>query len=715
MIPRLLLPSRLLSAVVLYAIATALLVTLWATNRPWLGLRLAFDGELKAAVVKKSEGPSAGIPVGTALTEIGTGDRRMRLVAADFTVEPDGAIATYADYEDFLSRQGKLAALQAESEVTFTDVEGRVWTVNPGAGRPIASLPPDFWVQVAVGVIAWLIAAGVWVFRRGELSARYLMLSGWSTAVFAPLATVYSTRELALPSDLFRWLNDLNFMGGSIFAGTLVALLTCYPRRIGPRWLGLAAVLVQVLWFLAQQAGVFESMVMARRLLVMVALAATFVLAGIQWRATRRDPIGRAALRWFLLSWLVGSGVFCLFILLPQMFGIDTSAMQGYAFLLFLLVYVGLAFGILRFRLFGLDEWWVRIVTWLGALLLLVVLDLLFLLQLRLSSEMSMSLALLVCGGLWLPLRGFLTGRLLGRSKASPQSVFKAVVDVALNPRPEERETMWRGCLQAGFDPLRIEPAVHAGAEPVLADGGLALVVPGVGDQEALRLEYARGGRSLFTAKDVAAAAELVGMLRHVIESRHAYEQGVRVERGRIARDIHDNIGAQLLSALHSREENRRDEVLRGALADLRGIINDASNPDLSVDEALADLRFETASRVAAGGLELDWRVDDGGTGSGLPAKVMHTLRPLIREATSNILKHARAQRVRVGIRRTAEELTVQVEDDGVGFDPVAIRPGNGLANMEARIAALSGRIVRSTAVGGRGACVTFHLPLQNR
>src|SRR5690606_11300077 len=107
-------------------------------------------------------------------------------------------------------------------------------------------------------------------------------------------------------------------------------------------------------------------------------LGVTFLLAWVQWRKTRRDPIGRAALRWFLLSWLLGSGLFCLLILLPQMFGVDTSAVQGFGFLLFLLVYGGLAFGILRFRLFGLDEWWLRVVTWMGALMVLVSLDLLF-------------------------------------------------------------------------------------------------------------------------------------------------------------------------------------------------------------------------------------------------------------------------------------------------------------------------------------------------
>jgi len=433
----------------------------------------------------------------------------------------------------------------------------------------------------------------------------------------------------------------------------------------------------------------------------------------VQWRGTRRDPVGRAALRWFLLSWLVGSGVFGLLILLPQMFGFDTTGVQGYSFLLFVLVYVGLAFGILRYRLFGLDEWWVRIVTWLGALLLLVVLDLLLVMQLHLSANVSLSLSLLICGLLWLPLRGFLSGRFFGQAKGSRQSVFNAVVDAALAPKAEDREELWKKCLRESFDPLQITSVEDARTEPGLVEGGVALWIPAVGGLGAVRMDYARGGRALFATKDVQAAGELMGMLRHVIASRTAYEQGVRVERGRIARDIHDNIGAQLLSALHTREEGKREDVLRGALADLRGIINDASNPELPVEEALADLRYETTERFSAGGVELDWLVEDNVGGTSVPAKLLHVVRPLIRETTSNILKHAQAKSVKVIIRRDAEELVVAIDDNGVGFDPAVVKRGNGLVNMEARVAAVNGRCDWMASVGGKGTRVTFNLPFQ--
>jgi signal transduction histidine kinase len=339
-----------------------------------------------------------------------------------------------------------------------------------------------------------------------------------------------------------------------------------------------------------------------------------------------------------------------------------------------------------------------------------VALDLVFLLQLQFSAGASLSLSLVVCGLLWLPLRGYLSSRMLGRREDDRPGLFKAVVGAALAPAADQREERWRDCLRLAFDPLRLEPAVHEGDGAGLAQDGLALLLPGVGGLPSLRLEYARGGRGLFGPRDVARADELLGMLRHALESRDAYEQGVRVERARIARDMHDNVGAQLLRALHTREDGRRESLLRETLSDLRGIINDASNPERSLEESLADLRYETAERLSAAGIELEWRVEEGGAPP-FPAKAVQALRPLVREAVSNIVKHARARCVEVTIAPRADGLSVAVEDDGTGFDFAAIKAGNGLANMRARVAALGGDIVWQPARGGAGVRVGLQLP----
>ncbi len=230
------------------------------------------------------------------------------LTRLDLTTEPDGSMGDYATCRCFLERQDRLSSIQASEDLVFVAEDGRRFVVRPSLeGRPLTALLADFWVQCVVGLIAWLVSAEVFAFRPGEASARYLLLSGASTLLFAPAAAVYTTRDLAVPGGLLRWASDLNFLGGSLFSASFAALLLVYPRRIAPGWAGPSVVALFVGWFMAQQAGLFGSMTFARRFLMMVGVAATFVLAALHWRVSGRDPLARAKLQWFLLSWVAGT------------------------------------------------------------------------------------------------------------------------------------------------------------------------------------------------------------------------------------------------------------------------------------------------------------------------------------------------------------------------------------------------------------------------
>ncbi len=227
-------------------------------------------------------------------------------------------------------------------------------------------------------------------------------------------------------------------------------------------------------------------------------------------------------------------------------------------------------------------------------------------------------------------------------------------------------------------------------ASAALQDDGSVLLIPGVGSIPALRLEHADGGRRLFSMRDANLAGELHAMLRHVADSRDAFEQGAAQERERIAIDIHDNIGVQLLGALHSHAPDRKDAMIRETLSDLRDIINNASQPGLSFDETLADLRVEIAEHLASVGVRLRWNVKAQEERT-LPPQVAHTLRSIVREATGNAIKHASASRLTIDIVQDAGIVTVAIEDDGAGFDPYSAQTGNGLANMRTRVTSLDG------------------------
>jgi signal transduction histidine kinase len=562
---------------------------------------------------------------------------------------------------------------------------------------------------MVVGAVSWLIAAAIFAFRPRETPARYVLLSGVAALLFIPIGPIYTARELGLPETAFYLINGANFLGGSLYAAATFALLLYYPNRLTPRWVGWAVIATFLAWYVAQAVGLFPDLTFARRFLVLCALAGAFGLSAIHWRISRRDPVARAALGWFVLSWVLVVAAFGLLILAPQMFGVDTEAAEPYAFLMFLLTYGGLAVGIMRYRLFELGEWWGRIMAWTLALALLAALDMLFLVGLRLSAEVSLSIALLVCGLVWLPVRGWIAERMLRRRRTDDRDVFEGLVQIGLSSQPADQLAYWVDVLRRRFDPLRLDVA-GAGERPGLGADGLALVTPALASLPALRLEYAHGGRALFSPADEQQARALIDMLNFVFQSRDAYERGVAVERKRIAGDIHDNLGATLLSALHSRDGERKDRYIRETLADLRSIVTEPAGPDTDLADMLARSRKEMAERLEARGVRLVWPVD-AAPPAGVDPAVVQSLRAMLRELTNNVLKHAAASEVRIALAAEGSDLVVTVEDDGKGFDPAAVVSGAGLGGLADRAARHGGSVTWSQGAGGRGARATIRLP----
>ena len=86
-------------------------------------------------------------------------------------------------------------------------------------------------------------------------------------------------------------------------------------------------------------------------------------------------------------------------------------------------------------------------------------------------------------------------------------------------------------------------------------------------------------------------------------------------------------------------------------------------------------------------GLEIATRLDlpDSQTGGVLDPELENTVYRLIQEALTNVVKHAHASSVKVTAVASNEHVTVEIEDDGVGFDAQARTEGFGLAGMRER------------------------------
>jgi signal transduction histidine kinase len=230
-------------------------------------------------------------------------------------------------------------------------------------------------------------------------------------------------------------------------------------------------------------------------------------------------------------------------------------------------------------------------------------------------------------------------------------------------------------------------------------------------------------GADEFTATDEALAIALAVVAGVSIENArlHARLQNLVVleDRERIARDLHDKVIQRLfatgmsLQALQPRvadpgSARRLDEAIDEldlTIREIRNTIFALHAPTTGLAAELAALIAELRERL---GITIDLRVE-GPLELVVPSTVAEHLTPVVREAVTNVARHAQASRVDVHIDVGAE-ITVRVIDDGIGMPAVADR-GEGLANLEHRAAAAHGTCTAVARPEG-GTVLTWRAPL---
>jgi signal transduction histidine kinase len=94
-----------------------------------------------------------------------------------------------------------------------------------------------------------------------------------------------------------------------------------------------------------------------------------------------------------------------------------------------------------------------------------------------------------------------------------------------------------------------------------------------------------------------------------------------------------------------------------------------------------------------------------------LPPRTKQELYRIAQEGLHNTVKHARANKVTLRLEQTIDGITMEVRDDGVGFDPTASFPGHlGLHSMRERVANLGGTF-QFESTPGAGTRICVHLP----
>lgn len=197
--------------------------------------------------------------------------------------------------------------------------------------------------------------------------------------------------------------------------------------------------------------------------------------------------------------------------------------------------------------------------------------------------------------------------------------------------------------------------------------------------------------------------------------------QAAQDERQRIASDLHDDLGAKLLTIAHAAAQpaaqpDDRDRVAgmaRQALDEMRLSVRGMTGQPAPAADVLADWRAETVGRLTAAGFSAHWQVQEPPDGLVLPARTHVQLTRVLREAVSNAIRHSGGSECTVCIAFEPGLLHMQVGDNGRGLHGAARQGmgGHGLAGIERRVRHLAGRHTVQPAPGG-GTLLALSVPL---
>ena len=334
-----------------------------------------------------------------------------------------------------------------------------------------------------------------------------------------------------------------------------------------------------------------------------------------------------------------------------------------------------------------------------------ISLDVLYGAMFSLNDFSSVTLSLASSVGLYIGARHWILNPLLGSSTLTTEQMFEHLYRIAraAEAAPQRSAELLAQLLQVLFEPLKVDLMEHRSLRTcVTADGSSMLVpVPPLGTDDSphdtptyvsVRVRFAQRGRHLFTAEDARLTDRIVEQFRRAVHFDKAVEQGRREERHRLAQDLHDDIGARLLTLMYKAESPEMEEYARHTLQDLKTLTRGLAASNHRLSHACVEWKSDLAHRLSAAHIDLKWSVafDDDIL---LTVVQWSALTRILRELVSNAIAHAQACQLDIDVRLERDHMDLTVTDDGVGRSPQTWSHGLGLGGVRKRVKQLGGDV----------------------
>ena len=581
------------------------------------------------------------------------------------------------------------------------------WTGADGVRHYLAAGPRGmvgvswaFWPLAGLALLLLLVGAVVALSRPSVFNALILLIAACQSGNLL-FAAAFSTPGLGLPVALVALDMPLRMAFDLVSGAAALHALALHPVRLA-RWRALRA----VAW---SGATLLVALALAGQLpqlwwwLQGTALVVCGVAFAMMALAQRHGPQPVAALinRFVVLIALASLGLS-----LALMLAASGSLSGALASAVVLIWQVGLAALLLIAPFIARSRQLMREFAFLAGISTVAAsLDLLFVAVFSLGAFTSLALVVFIALGVYAGARQWLFDRLIGSNVLTAERIFNQLYRAAreVQARPDQHVAQLANVLRELFEPLEVVRSSKALMRAQVACGGATLLVPfqsvragdeadAVPSSSALVLRFARRGKRIFTKEDARLADRVVEQLRRAVAYDLAVERGRNEERQRIAQDLHDDIGARLLTLMYQAPDPAMEDYVRHTLKDLKTLTRGLAASEHRLSHAVAEWKADIGQRLTAARVELDWSADIEADGQ-LSMVQWSALTRVLRELVSNTIHHGHATQVWVRLVVNRSGLHLVVADDGVGSDPQAWSHGLGLGGVRKRVKLLGGEV----------------------
>lgn len=709
-------PIVILFAAFLLIIFTEILIISVRVQQPWLGIQL--ENYQQDLFVTKVQDDS---PAHHKLFE---DDLIKGIIWKDHYITLNGNVLkgalankNFVDFHNYLALQTKLEEiLKHEKRINLVLGNNEVVSLFPHQNTPLYSLELLFWGLFISNTIGLLIGVMIWVYKPYRLESVCLLIASLSYFGAQSIYRLISSRELYINADLLNALAGLEAFFFYSFMCVVLILIGFYPNKvISKHYLYILPIVFLVLTLNYY----FKWIELPLHIFILPILPMLLFASWLfykQWQLSTGNPINRTTVLVLQLSVLLPAWLIVIFHAVPMILEVNPIISTLSARILLISMFLGWGIGIVRYHLFSIEYWWFKSLLWIIGGSLIVIVDVVLIGLFQASEVYALSLSILIVGFVYFPLRQLLLTKLLPDNYQILQDFLEYFSQSILQANfSGEFEKIWYQALNEKFKPLNIYTIQQTDCKVVLVDNGLVLRVPNLIGTSAYLLSGKQMAARLFNKADIKNVNSLLAIIRLAHNASNIREHAVLEERRRIMHDLHDTVGAQLLTLTYklSNPENRLQ--VKQALTTLRDTIRLSLKKNISfLSESLADWRVEIAERTELVGVELLWLQDESVDAIQLSTYQLLDLSQILRELVSNALKHAHPRHIEVQIViLDKQQLNLTLMHDGQIATPEHWHEGTGMHSIRTRLHRLKGNIsILLTMQPELQLCINIVLPI---